>query len=421
MNDKINFEIVKEDFYNAINPNIITENNGVVSFNTYQDANDNAYPAQLIDLYLNASSIHANFINLKRRLTYASGLLPKEEDNEALIEFINKPNMHGEDINDVFLKTCLDYSLQEMGAFQVIYNAGGKIAQIVHTDISKIRAEEPNEYGVVEAYWYSNDWADINNKISMNDGRLKNHKGVRIPVYDPEKGKEDRRQIFVMKRYTTGNPIYAIPSYNAALPAIELDRLLTEYNLNSVKGGFLPSAIISLIGNPSEENKKKFINDFNRTQTGVKNVKALFMWIDSMDEKPTFEKMSPDQNPDVFKVLKEQLVQDIATAHGASLELAGIQTGGADLGGDANKLNIARLAFIENVIKDFQRVLVKGFNTIFRYNELGEAVVVNEPLRITQPAAESGDLTRSERREMIFDLPPHPDDVIDNPEETINE
>ena len=111
-------------------------------------------------------------------------------------------------------------------------------------------------------------------------------------------------------------------------------------------------------------------------------------------------------------------MSDVATAHGAALILAGIETGGADLGGDANKLNIARLSFTENVIVDFQRVLLKNFNNMYRHNGYGEVMVVNEPLKITQAAQQATDLTEDERRDLLFGLPPK---VDNNTDETINE
>ena len=57
-----------EKFYTAIDPNIVTTNKNVLYFNA--DLDDNAYPQKLIDLYINASSTHSNFINLKRNLLY---------------------------------------------------------------------------------------------------------------------------------------------------------------------------------------------------------------------------------------------------------------------------------------------------------------------------------------------------------------
>ena len=50
--------------YKAINPNITTTKKGVLYFNA--DADDNAFPNKMVDLYTNASSVHSNLINLKR-------------------------------------------------------------------------------------------------------------------------------------------------------------------------------------------------------------------------------------------------------------------------------------------------------------------------------------------------------------------
>lgn len=415
-NTKNNYEIVSENFYKFINPNITTENNGVIYFNTDKSGSDNAYPEALINRYQQSSSVHASMINLKKRLTYGSGLYPTDENDDKLVDYLNKKNKYGDDFNDVYLKLCMDYSLSEMAAFQVLYSPNGKIQQIVHTDISNLRAERPNKYGQIEAWYYSADWVTVNGSISFSDRRLKKQKPVRIPVFNPEKFEKEPRQIVILKRYTTGNQIYTIPSYNAAIPAIDTDYELSQLNINMIKNGFLPSAIISLFGDPSPEEKRRFIDKFNRTQTGGKNVKALFQWIDDPEKKPIFERMAADPNADLFLALKEKVTQDIVTAHGGSLELAGIQSKGSDLGGDANKLNVARLSFIENVIKDNQRILLKGINNVLRHNKMGEVYVTNDPLKLTQPTQQPNDLTVDERRDILFGLPPLEEDIIEEDE-----
>lgn len=396
------FSIITDKFYKLVDPNQTESKNGVVYFNA--DRNDNMYMESLVDRYVNYSSIHSNFINLKRRLTYGSGLLPVDADNVKLQEFIDKENSAGNDINEVLQKCVLDYAILESCAVQVIYSANGKAATVFHTDMSKLRAEEPDEFGMINAYWFSKDWSKV--KGSLNDKRMKNSPAVRIPVYNPETGTKDARQILVIKRYTTGNPIYPIPSYNSSLPYIDLDYLLAKHHLNAVNGGFFPTFLLNLVGNPTEEEKKKFISEFNNKFTGTENIKGVYFWSDTHDAAPKFERMSEDTNEKLFETLQKQVYTNVSTGHGGSLALAGFESQGADLGGDANKLNVERLSFINRVIEDFQATIVRGFNKIFDHNDLGEAHIVNSPLKLAQPAEQPTDLTTDERRDWLYGLPP---------------
>ena len=138
MMEKHKFEIIKEDLYKQIKPNQTTAKNGIIFFNA--DVDDNAYPQSLVDRYLNASSTHANLINIKRNLTFGSGFVPVNEEDEELINFLNKKNIHGDDNNDVLIKCALDFAIQEMAAFQILFSADSKIAQIIHIDQSKLRS-----------------------------------------------------------------------------------------------------------------------------------------------------------------------------------------------------------------------------------------------------------------------------------------
>jgi len=409
MSEKQNFRVLNhEKFYKAINPNITTDVMGILYFNSDDTIDDNALPDSLIDRVYNGSAVHSNFINLKKSLIYGSGLYPSLDTNMNLKEFISEENGADHDLNDIYRRLAADFAIFEACALQLIYNEEGKIVQMYHTDVSKIRAEEPDELGRVNMWYYSDHWGLITNKRKRKFTLKSN--AIPIPNYNPNTYAEDGyRQLLYIKNYTSGSlsDVYAIPSYFSAINWIDLDYQLSQFHLNKVRNGFFPSAIITMFGSPDDEDKDKFVNQFNRKQGGSMNTgKMLFTWEDSPESAPQFTRMGEDNNDGQFEELNSIVSQKIATAHQGDLSLAGIEGKGADLGGSANKLNVARSAFIQNVIVDYQNIILKGLNKIFKHNKMGEVTVTNEPLRVAMPTPQGDELTRDERRELLYGYEP---------------
>lgn len=396
-----------ENFYVAINPNIEVEEQGYVWFNSDEYERDNAYPNKLLDYYKNSSSVHSNFINLKSTLTYGSnGLVPKDKNNLVATAWLKKRNRAGQTFNDIYKKMSMDFALFEAAALQVIYDSNGNIAEVYHCSPSFLRAKEPNDFGFVEEYLYSDKWGIVQNKRRRRPENMVSD-AICIKAFNPEMGKTDMRQILYIKKYTSGHDIYAIPSYNSALNWIQLDFELSQFHLNKVINGFTPSAILTLIGNPDDDEKDKFVKGFKRNHIGSNTTgKIIFNWVDGEQAKPIFERLEADPNEGMYQELNNIVTQKISTAHGASLELAGIDEKGQSLGGDANKLNVQRAYFIDNVIKGFQDALLMGINRITELNGVGELTVTNDPLKLTQPLGTPEDLTLDERRDILYGLPP---------------
>ena len=375
--------------YKAIDPNITTTNKGVLYFNADQD--DNAYPQKLIDLYVNGSSVHSNFINLKRNLIYGNGLEPTES-SEEYNEFVEMINKQGDDFNDIFLKMSLDFAIFEAAALQVIYNSEGSIAAVYHIDVSDIRAEVPDQFGSVNNWFISKKWADITNK--KNKRSTEKNKALKIPNFNPSTGIQDGVQLLYIRRYVAGSQIYSIPSYNSAMNWIQLDHELSKFELNKVSKGFFPSGILYLTGDPDDEEKTQFKNNFERKYMGSDKEKMLYIWGTNSDDKPEFIRTEADKNDVLFNDLNSIAASKISVGHGSpSQELAGVESGGVSLGGDANKLNVALAYYQKNVIRPMQEVLIAGLNKIFKVNDLGSVEINYTPLDVdisseTEPTEE---------------------------------
>lgn len=406
MNDNQPIVIELEKFYKAFQPNLTTTKEGIVFFNSSDTDEDNAFPNKIQDAY-RKSSVHSNFVNLKSNLTYGSGLFAVDDSNPALNDFLSNENRAGQSLDDVFQKASFDMSVYEAACLQVVYNGEGKVAEVYHTNPANIRAEEPDEFGKVCNWYYSNTWGSISNK---KDRKKQNDldNATKIPTFNPATGAVDGRQLLYIKRYSATNDIYCQPQYTSAFNFIELEYTLSDYLVNKITGGYYPSGIFYLNSNMSPEDRDKFIQDFRQKHEGAKNAgKIVFIFGDTNVAKPEFVKLTDDLGNSIVKDFITTSQLQISIAHGGSMSLLGVDAGDSfGTNADANKLNIARLYFIDSVIRGFQTTLLKGFNKVLAVNGLGRVTVNNDSLKLQQPPVDVNDLTVDERREIVYGLPP---------------
>lgn len=383
-NEALNYFMPQmEKLYNLINPSFTTiQSNNLIYFNSTEDNNDNAYPNQLIDYYNNASSTFSNLIDLRRNMLIGNGLQPIKED-QATIDFLNKENQFGESLQEIWSKLGFDYSLFESYSLECLYlPKDGIISEIIHHSPSCVRAvanTNPN-LPYTNVWELSRSWGKTNKQGKYTKAATQ---GLPIANFNPKTwGNDGGRQLLVCKRYTAGNEVYAIPSFNSILPYVELDAQLAKFNLNSVVKGFTPQSIVVLAGNPSKEEKDSFINKFKNRYTGANAEKILFIWSTSEGNKP---QVMPFQQSDItpmLTLLDKICTQKIASGMGANAELAGIQTQGNSLQSDMNKLAVAYNFYYTSHILPLQKQMLEGINKIMRVNKLSDLTVVTPPLKL---------------------------------------
>lgn len=387
--DSLNYAMpILTKLYAEINPNITTiSSNNIIYFNSSEEYEDNAYPMEVIDKYKNASATHTNLIDLKRNLLIGGGLIPvggNTTGNTATQAFLDKENSYGQSLQDIWEMLCFDYALFESYGLQVIYDGNGLITETYHVDPSIIRAKasvDPN-MPYTDTWYLSRQWAKISNK--MYKRYTVANSGTPIANFNPNNwAKDGGRQLLYCKRYTAGNDIYSIPTYQSILGYVELDYQLSKYHLNKVAGGFFPNVIVNLPGNPDDETKAQFVNKFKQRYQGADKEKIMFVWSNNSDEKPEIIPFSTNDDSQIFLDLNTILTQKIASGHGASPELAGVTSNaGATLGGDANKISVSYALFVERNIKPMQKQMLTSLNKIFKLNGLQEVTVETPPLNL---------------------------------------
>lgn len=380
-----------QKLYNMLQPSFTTiQSTNLIYFNSNEEADDNAYPIQLIDYYHNASATFSNLIDLRRNMLAGTGLSPVTENDAATLEFLNKPNEFGESLMDIWQKICFDFSLFESYALEVLYSPKNKgiIDSVIHHSPDTMRAvanTNPN-LPYVNVWHLSRNWGTTN-----KTGKYVRAATTGIPIanWNPMNWAADgARQLLVCKRYSAGNEVYAIPSFNSILQYVELDAQLAEYSLNSVSQGFTPQTIVTLAGNPSKKEKDEFINRFRSRYTSASGSRILFIWTTDENQKPTIAPFNTVDITPMLEALVRITTEKITQGLGASLELVGVAQG-ASLQTDMNKLAVAYNYFYKAHVLPLQIEMVNTLNKIMRVNGLSDVKVTTPPLMIempTQPA-----------------------------------
>lgn len=380
-----------QKLYNLINPNFVTtQPNNVIFINSNEEYDDNAYFAQLIDYYNSASATFSNLIDLRRNMLKGEGLVPTTTSGEtyqATLAFLNKPNEFGESLQEIWTKLCFDFSLFEAYFLECLYSPKSKgiVDSVIHHSPDTVRAvanENPN-LPYVNIWQLSRSWAKTNKQ-----GKYVRQTNTGLPIanWNPYNWAADgARQLLNCKRYSAGNEVYAIPSFNSILSYVELDAQLSRYCLSTVSKGFTPQTIVTLNGNPDKRTKDEFVNRFKSRYSGADGERVLFIWTTDENQKPIIANFNQTDITPMLEALNRISTEKISSGMGANPELAGLSTAGASLQSDYNKLATAYGFFYKTHVLPLQLEMIQGINKIMRVNGLSDVSVTTPPLVIETP------------------------------------
>ena len=416
-NNKIKYDFAEiTKLFDAKNPNMVVKYKDFLAFNTgiFGSSTDNAMPQFLIDLQ-SYSSIHQNFIDLKKSLILGKNLsAANESDEETVNTLIKKRNKIGDNLKAIYDKCSTDYSIFEGAYLQVIFDRNGKIADIYHVPYQDVRIGDPDNMGNINYFYVSKKWGRISNRLYKR--ATVSNSAIQIPAFDPSKYKEEPVQMIFMRKYSPAT-YYPIPSYISAINWILIDYEIANFHLNNIRNNFFLAGMLTQVGDPTDEEKQKFIEQFSDMYKGTGSIDkskntVVFSWVDDKEQKPEFTSFQSEKNDELFKDLITKSRESIIASHKGYEGLI-FESKGSDLGGDANKLNTQIAAYKELVTEPMKEILLGGFNLITELNGLPELDVVTPPLKLNNPQPQPDDLTRDERREIIYGLPPIEEDNTD--------
>lgn len=311
---------------------------------------DNLFPVFLQDL-ANRSALHNAIISSKVDYSYADGCRLNEDTLSTKL-FFDHPNPY-EDMDSIYRKCLYDYIVYGCFALNIIWAEDKKhISEIYHVDASKIRSGKKNEHGMVDEYFYCDDWTKASPRYkSIGAFNLSDRTGG---------------QLLFVKEYRPGTFYYPLPSYVGALNYITIDAEISNFHLSHILNGMAPNFFITFTnGVPTEEERKKIKAQLISEYTGSDNAgKLMVSFVDDPEKVPHVETLSADNLDEQFIQLSDQVLQNILSGHKVvSPVLVGIKQEGISFGSGEEMENAYNI-YINSVIKPIQSIVIDSLNKV---------------------------------------------------------
>lgn len=353
---------------------VFTEPKGEGGLVLFGDDAYKPYPDYCINLY-HSSTKHNSIINAKVRYITGGGLsistIGKTLFERAKFDkFIRFANNKGESWGDISKKICLDGEIHNGFCWEVIWDKAGKQpAEVYHLPFALIRAvvfKDKETKKKTYKYCYLPDWTGVTK-------------------YEQAQKKEGFREFEIFGTKKTGSEIvyykeprpvksaendsYPIPYYVGAIPYIECDMELANYNLNALKNKFMGGTLLNFNnGVPSDDEKAAVERKVKSKFTGTDNANSVIVQFnDNKEQATTIENLSQQDWYSLYEGLNKQVREEIFTTHSVTNpKHFGIAVAG-ELGGNNSGVDDFELFYESFVVirqKMYERVLNGYFNAI---------------------------------------------------------
>jgi len=315
----------------------------------FGDKND--YYQFLIDRY-NNSTTNNQVINNIVKLIFGKGLDARDAGR--------KPNEYAQ-MKMLFSKDCTKKAVTDMYllgqcALQVIYAKNKKtIVDVQHMPVHLLRPQKCNKEGVIENYYYSDNWAN-----------LRDFPATLIPSF----GNGDRTlEILMIGNYTIGQKYFSSVSYLGGISYAKLEEDISEYLISLVETGFTPLKVINFNNGIPTEDQQRTINDSVVSQTtGASGKKLLVSFNSDESKKTTIDSVGLDNAAGQYEYLSNEARAKIMLSHGVTSGLLfGIPSANG-FSSNADELKTAFVLFDNNVVIPNQEQFCDGIDKILAYN-----------------------------------------------------
>ena len=348
-------EIIKLSQYT--HPIIVEKNSeDWVSYN-YRDPKTGrvySYFHFLIDRYRNSTTNNAAINNITK-LIYGGGLKAKSSDKNPLGVVALKK---------LFSKTTLrnvifDYKALGSGAFQVIWSKDGKtIAEVQHISVQNLLPNKCNEEGVVEGYWYCDNWE-----------KSKQFKPRYFPLLTGVK--VANIELVVFGDYSPGSKYFYAPDYEGCLDYCLLEEKISEFLVNHTENSFSGTTILNFntgaITDPilAQQAGQKVKDNF----TGSNGAPLIVAFNDNKDQNVSVDNIEISDAADKFTYLSGESESKILAGHNViSSMLIGISKDGQGFSNNGEEIEKASLYMVNTVIKSKQETVIDNVNKILAVN-----------------------------------------------------
>lgn len=330
----------------------------------------NLFPNNLAERARKAST-HHSILASKHVYTCGDDLLYVDSAGEPYVpgtdkefdEYIEKVNAKDESLYDVFCNAVKDYIYIANADFQAIRikiaDTGKFRVNIEHMDSTNVRVGKKNKDGIIEFIYFSNDhdWRKVRIKRWKKDQK----EVTRLKIF--KAGTKEEKSVIHVKEYEPGFQYYGIPDYIGALISIEIEYRIPKFNLDRLDNGFMPSALVQLIGDPPDDmTPKQYIEKFISAFTGEdKTSKVIVELIDDKEQAAIIKLFESVKTGD-FTELQKLTTENIISAHRWFPALAGLSIAGK-LGSVQQILNEYEIAHA-TVIPAYRKAIIPSLNKL---------------------------------------------------------
>ena len=308
---------------------------------------------------------HAAFLGLRRNLIAGEGLTAADNLKEALA------NISDEGSADELLEQAgADLAVLETFACQVVYNqTKRRILNVYHVPSANVRPhKELDERGNPIGYWLSADWTNTTSCAPKFYERF-DPKGIGkyLDKVSKEQAAPVGSQIYFYHKRALDQPYLPEVSYRAALTHVEMSREMGVFALSSIVNGFFASGMMRINSSMDPEAKEKLHHDFNSTMAGAENASKILLTVGEIGDVDWIPVNSEDVTARI-EAYNRIIVEQVCSAHRGNPMLAGIQTEGASLGGDANTYSTALDVYHSTVINPLQAPFIRFLKRVLEFN-----------------------------------------------------
>ncbi len=335
----------------------------------FQDSR-NLFPNNLAEKARKAST-HHSILASKHVYTCGDDLMYVDAAGEPYVpgtdtefdEYIEKVNAKDESLYDVFCDAVKDYIYTANADLQAIRkkigDTGNIRVNIEHMDTTNVRVGKKDKDGIIGFVYFSNDhdWREVRIKRWKKDQK----QVTRLKVF--KAGAREEKSVIHIKEYEPGFQYYGIPDYIGALISIEIEYRIPKFNLDRLDNGFMPSALVQLIGDPPDDmTPKQYIEKFVSSFTGEgKTSKVIVELIDDKEQAALIELFEAVKTGD-FTELQKLTAENIISAHRWFPALAGLSIAG-QLGSVQQILNEYEIAHA-TVIPAYRKAIIPSLNKL---------------------------------------------------------
>lgn len=334
----------------AFNPPkaVETRNENWVKFGEKND-----YYQFLIDRY-NNSTTNNQVINNIVKLIYGKGLDAKDAARKPS-EYAQMKMLFSKETTK---KAITDMYLLGQCALQVIYAKNKKtIVAVEHIPVHLLRPEKCNKEGIIENYFYSDNWAN-----------LRDFPATPIPSFG---NGNQTLEILMIGNYTIGQKYFSNVSYLGGLAYAQLEEDVAEFLISLIQTNFSPLSIINFNNSETDiDAQSKIVESIKTKATGASGDKIIVSFNSDETKKTTIDSVPLNRAAEQYQYLSDEARAKIMLSHGVTSGLLfGIPSANG-FSSNADELKTAFVLFDNNVIIPNQEQFCDGLDKILAFNKV---------------------------------------------------